>query len=233
MVRNEMICAVPARSGSKRLPGKNLKPLAGRPMIAYSIDAAIETRLFDAVYVCTEDEAIADVARRHGAEVPALVPSDLCGDLDPSHAPCQWMAKHLARQGIDKTVLLCLQPTSPLRIADDIVNGVEAFVSREHDFLVSVTPVDPHYFHWAVVPSDDGHWEMYFGQEYLKERPLLPPAYRANGSIKIARLESLGRTGHFFGPNLGTVLTPEDRSIHVATQFDFDVCDFLLSRSGK
>ena len=228
----EVICGVPARSGSKRLPGKNLAPLAGRPMIAYSIEAAIETRLFDAVYVCTEDRTIADVAKHHGAEVPALVPPDLCGDLVPSHVPCRWMAEHLAEQGIDKTVLVCLQPTSPLRIANDIEAGVEAFVSGGYDFLVSVTPVDPHYFHWAVVPSEGGRWRMYFDQEYMKERPLLPPVYRPNGSIKIARLESLKRTGHFFGPNLGTVVTPENRSIHVATQFDLDVCESLLSRGG-
>ena len=72
---------------------------------------------------------------------------------------------------------------------------------------------------------------MYFGSKFLMERPLLPPVYRPNGSIKIGRLDRLKELGHFFGDKLGTIETPEERSVHVATRFDFDICESLLSRA--
>jgi len=229
----KMLCAIPARAGSKRLSGKNLLPLVGKPMIAYSIEVALVSGLFKDVYVCTEDPNVAEVARQYGAEVPTLVPPDLCGDLVPSHVPCQYMASLLTEQGQQRDILVCLQPTSPLRTIEDLKAGIERFLQGDLDFLVSVTPIDPHYFHWALVPQDDGYWRMYFRDEYVRERPLLPAIYRPNGSIKIAYLQRLKEVGHFFGDRLGVVETPEESSVHVATQFDFDLCEFLLTRRGK
>jgi CMP-N-acetylneuraminic acid synthetase len=224
-----MICAIPARGGSKRLPRKNVRDLAGKPMIAYSIEAALEARLFDQVYVCTEDAEIARIAGQFGAAVPELVPSELCGDLIASHIPCQYVASRLATNGqIDS--LLCLQPSSPLRSAQDIRDAVEKFSDGRFDFVVSVTPVDPHDFHWAVVPGQGMYWKMFFGTQYLKERPLLPPVYRPNGSIKVAKLSALAATGNFFGERLGVIETPVERSVHVALEFDLKLCETILKQ---
>lgn len=223
-----LFCCVPARLGSKRLPRKNLLPLAGRPLLAHTITTARESGLFDAVFVCTESAEIADAARARGATAPVLLPPELCGDLVASHVPCQNLAGSLGRAD---DVLVCLQPTSPLRSVDDIHAAVERFRRDDLDFLVSITPIDPHYFHWAVRSGADG-WGMYFGNQYLIERPLLPSVHRPNGAIKIARLGRLREVGHFFGPRLGVVEMPEERSVHVATQFDFDLCEFLLRRSA-
>lgn len=228
---DRMLCCIPARAGSKRLPGKNLLPLADKPMIAYSIQTAFASGLFEKVFVCTEDSTIAEVAHQYGASVPILVPPKLCGDSVPSHAPCQHIASFLEEQGVPKDVLVCLQPTSPLRSVEDLKGAVDYFLRGNFDFLVSVTPIDPHYFHWAVQSQDDGYWQMYFGDEYMRERSLLPPVYRPNGSIKIARLEKLREVGHFFGSHLGVMETPEERSVHVGTRFDFELCEFLLTRS--
>ena len=224
-----MICTIPARGGSKRLPRKNVRKLAGKPLIAYSIEAALETRLFDQVYVCTEDAEIARVATQFGASVPELVPEELCGDLVASHIPCQYVASRLSANGeIDS--LLCLQPSSPLRNAQDIRDAVEKFSEGPFDFVVSVTPVDPHDFHWAVVPGEGMYWRMFFGTQYLKERPLLPPVYRPNGSIKIAKLNALAATGNFFGERMGVIETPMERSVHVAIEFDLKLCETILKR---
>jgi CMP-N,N'-diacetyllegionaminic acid synthase len=228
----KLLCTIPARAGSKRLPGKNLLPLAGKPLIAYSIEAALASGLFSDVFVCTEDQAIADIAVRFGARVPVLVPAELCGDEVGSNVPCQYVADHLARLGQPRDILICLQPTSPLRSAEDILSGVNRFLRGDLDFLVSVTQIDPHYFHWAVAPGESGDWRMHFRDKYLVERQMLPPVYRPNGSIKIARLQPLRELGHFFGPRLGVIETPEERSVHVATQFEFDLCEFLL-RKGE
>lgn len=224
----ETLCAIPARGGSKRLPRKNLRLLAGRPLIAYTIEAARHTGLFSDVYVCTDDEEIAGVARSCGALVPFLSPPELCGDLMPSHAPCQNLAAHLAGQGRPADVLVCLQPSSPLRSAGDIAAAVTEFRRADCDFTVSITALDPHDFHWAVVPGGDGYWRMYFGSAYVKERPLLPMVYRPNGAVKIARLQVLAKVGNFFGERLTTVEMPPERSIHVATEFDLRLCQFLI-----
>jgi CMP-N,N'-diacetyllegionaminic acid synthase len=224
-----MLCAIPARGGSKRLPRKNLRILAGKPLIAHTIECAKQSGLFDEVYVCTEDEEIAEVARSYGASVPFLMPEELCGDLVASHIPCQHLAAELAAHGRAADTLVCLQPSSPLRSAEDITAAVEKFQHGDFDFLVSVTPVDPHDFHWAVVPNGSEHWHMYFGSQYMKERPLLPPVFRPNGSIKIARLPVLAQTGHFFGERMGVIETPPERSVHVATEFDLKLSEFILA----
>jgi CMP-N,N'-diacetyllegionaminic acid synthase len=228
-LRQKMICAIPARGGSKRLPRKNVRKLVGKPLIAYSIEVALETGLFDQVYVCTEDEEIAGIARECGASVPELVPEELCGDLVASHIPCQYIAARLpTHEQIDS--LLCLQPSSPLRSAQDIRDAVAKFSGDVFDFIVSVTPVDPHDFHWAVVPTEHTYWKMFFGTQYLKERPLLPPVYRPNGSIKIAKLSALAAAGNFFGERLGVIETPAERSVHVAVEFDLKLCETILSQ---
>lgn len=225
---DRMMCAIPARGGSKRLPRKNVRALAGKPLIAYSIEAALESGLFSEVYVCTEDAQIAEAAVRYGAVVPRLMPEELCGDLVASHVPCQFLAAEIGKAGQSFESLLCLQPSSPLRSAEDIRGAVSLYQQGNFDFVVSVTPVDPHYFHWAVIPSAEPYWKMFFGTEYMKERPLLPVVCRPNGSIKIARLSALGSLGNFFGERLGVFETPEARSVHVATEFDLSVCEAIL-----
>jgi len=228
-----MMCAIPARGGSKRLSRKNLRLLAGKPLIAYSIEAARQTGLFDKIYVCTEDAEIADVAQQFGAVVPFLMPDRLCDDLVASHIPCQHLASELVKEGHVFESLLCLQPSSPLRSPEDIAGGIQEFEEGRFDSLVSVTAVDPHFFHWAVVPRKDSYWGMYFGTEYLKERPLLPPVFRPNGSIKIAKLGSLAVLNHFFGQRMGAYETPEDRSVHVAREFDLQVCEAILHNTDS
>jgi len=217
-------CAIPARGGSQRLLRKNVLPLAGRPLISYSIAAARQSNCFEEVYVCTDDTEIARIARDEGAIVPELIPQELAGPLVASHRPCQWLHERLDSES---DVLVCLQPSSPLRSAGDIRSGMERFDRGDVDFVVSVTPIDPHYFHWAVVP-DGENWNMYFGDQFMIERPLLPPVFRPNGSIKIGRLKALQRSGHFFAPPFGVIETPEERSVHVATSMDLLLCESLL-----
>lgn len=224
-------CLVPARLGSQRIARKNLRPLAGRPMIAWTIQAAQDSGLFGAVHVCTEAEEVADVAASLGAE-PHLVPEDLCGDLVPSWKPCAYVAHQLQARGEPVDAIACLQPTSPLRSPQDIRDGVELLERSGADFVASVTPIDPHYFHWALEHGDDGSWAMTFGDRYLLERDLLPARYRPNGSIKLARLEALEATGSFFGPSLACTVTPPERSVHVGDELEFRLAELLLSERG-
>lgn len=197
-------------------------------MLAYSIEAARASGEFDEVYVCTESPEIAEVARHYGALVPFLMPEELAGDAVASHAPIQHLAAQLESEGRTVDTIVCLQPTSPLRSPEDIRAGLHRFDETGAPFVVSVTLIDPHYFHWAVRADEDGQWGFYFGQEFMRERIYLPHVFRPNGSIKIADYQSLRETGNFFGPGLQVVETPEERSVHVALEPDFRYAEALL-----
>ena len=222
------LCVVPARRGSKRLPLKNLLPLAGKPMVAYSVEAAVASGLFDRIFVSTEDEEIGSIAEKYGGEVHPRAP-ELTGDLISATDVCLDVYEARKAAGDIYDVIVCLQPSSPLRTAEDIRGAWKLFSTGDADFLVSVTPIDPHYFHWAV-QQESGRWEMVFGDKYMVDRAQLPPVYRPNGSIKIARVDALRERHNFFGPRLIVYETLEERSVHVATQYDFDVADHLLRR---
>jgi CMP-N-acetylneuraminic acid synthetase len=219
---------IPARGGSKRLPRKNLLPLDGRPMLAYTVAAARDSGIFDRVYVSTEDGEIAQAAAAAGA-TPHARPPALAQDLVSATDVCLELEQSLRVAGDIYDAVVCLQPTSPLRRAEDVRASWAQFVASRADYLVSVTPVDPHYFHWAVHETARG-WEMVFGDRYLQERPLLPPVFRPNGAIKIGRSEPLTATRNFFGKPLQVYEMPEERSVHVAERFDFELAEHLLQR---
>ncbi|MCB0397055.1 MAG: acylneuraminate cytidylyltransferase family protein [Flavobacteriales bacterium] len=228
MPSNEKILiAIPARGGSKRLLRKNVKDLNGKPMLAYTIEAALMSALTPHVYVCTEDDEIAEVAEKYGARVFRIAP-EMAEDDVSSTTPCLHLHTHLQEQGHDLEILFNLQPSSPLRNAEDITGAYDQFIRSGADFLVSTTEIDPHYFHWALKETD-GAYEMYFGNEFMKERIYLPTVYRPNGAIKLARTEALIKHGNYFGKPLTAFSMPESRSIHVATAFDFLCCKAMLS----
>lgn len=228
------LCVIPARRGSKRLPLKNILPLSGRPMLDFTVQAALESGIFDRVLVSTEDDEIASIAEQAGA-LAHRRPAALADDLVSATDVCIEAADALECKGSSYDAIVCLQPTSPLRTAHDVKGSWDHMVATGADYLVSVTPIDPHYFHWAVHQhAADGQagWEMYFGDRYLIERPLLPSVYRPNGAIKIGRTDRLRSTRNFFGKRLEVYSIPEERSVHVATQFDFDLAQYLFKRSA-
>lgn len=225
------LCVIPARRGSKRLRLKNLLPLNGKPMLAYTIAAALESGVFDQVFVSTEDEEIARAANAAGA-VPHPRPAELAGDLVSATDVCLEVEQSLRAKGDIYDAIVCLQPSSPLRNAEDVRASWERFVASGANYLVSVTSVDPHYFHWAVHETPRG-WEMYFGDKFMQERPLLPPVYRPNGAIKIGKVSALTASRNFFGKTLNVYEIPEDRSVHVSARFDFEIAEHLLRTRTK
>jgi CMP-N-acetylneuraminic acid synthetase len=225
------LCVIPARRGSKRLPLKNIRLLHGKPMLAYTVEAARGSGIFDEVFVSTEDREIAAIASSFGATVHAR-PEALAGDLVSATDVCLDVEASLRAAGNTHDAIVCLQPSSPLRSAADVRESWMRFAESQKDYLVSATPIDPHYFHWAVMNKPSG-WEMYFGDRFLLERPLLPPVFRPNGAIKIGRAGPLQGTRNFFGASLEVYLMPEERSLHVGEPVDFEFAEFLISRAAK
>lgn len=223
--------AIPARGGSKRLQRKNLYNIGGKPLIAYTIEAALKSKLSEDVFVCTEDDEIAEVGEKYGAKV-FMLPDEMVGDLISSTIPCLFLLENLVSHGKKIEYLFNLQPTSPLRQSEDIIKSLQIIKDSNADYLLSVTKIDPHYFHWALKPNNE-EWGMYFGKEYLIERPLLPDVYRPNGAIKLARAEKILKENSFFGKNLSVYEMPEEKSIHVASLFDIHCVEGILNSQNQ
>lgn len=219
------LCVIPARLGSKRLAQKNVLPLGGRPLLEWTVEAALGSGLFDRVWVSTEDDGIAAIAEAAGA-VAHRRPDELAGDLVSASSVCIELLEARAAAGDPHDAVVCLQPSSPLRTAADVRGAWERFSAEAADFLVSVTPIDPHYFHWAV-QRDSDWWRMWFREEFLLERPLLPPVFRPNGAVKIGLAGPLAQRGDFFGPKLAVWEMPDERSVHVAEAFDLRLAAML------
>jgi len=221
-----ILIAIPARGGSQRLPRKNILPLNGKPMIEYTIEAAQKANITNNIWVCTDDEEIAKISSNSGAKIYRIT-DDMARDDVSSTEPCLALHSHLKQEGEVIDYIFNLQPTSPLRTSEDINLSLETLKNTKADFLVSVTEIDPHYFHWAMIEREN-KWKMYFGTKYMKERIYLEKTYRPNGAIKLARINKLIENGNYFGDNLTIYSMPEERSIHVGNAFDFSCADGLL-----
>jgi len=228
---SNLLFAIPARGGSKRLPRKNIIKILSKPLIAYTIESSLKSNLCDEVYLCTEDNEIAEIAQRYGAKVFKLT-KELTADDVSSTTPIIELYKDLLSKGRSYDYIFNLQPTSPLRNTYDIDKSFEAFMRQSADTLVSVTQTDPHYFHWALIKRNNS-WKMYFDDLYMKERIYLPTIFRPNGAIKLAKTEILLKNKNFFGDNLGVYEMPEYRSIHIATEFDLLCAKSILVNNHK
>ena len=221
-----ILIAIPARGGSKRLPSKNILPLNGKPMIIYTIEAAQRANITKNIWVCTDNDEIAEISKENGANV-YRIPDDMAKDDVSSTVPCLALNSYLKEKNKIFQYIFNLQPTSPLRTSEDIISSMDIMGKDNADFLVSLTEIDPHYFHWGMKKKEDV-WTMYFEDKYMKERIYLEKIYRPNGAIKLARTDKLVEKGNFFGDNMTVHFMPDERSIHVGTDFDFKCADGLL-----
>jgi CMP-N,N'-diacetyllegionaminic acid synthase len=188
---------VTARGGSKGIPGKNLKPLAGKPLLLYTLDAAKVAGVFDRIVITTDDHAIAEYARAHGCEVPFLRPKELARDETP-HLP---VVQHAVRwlqeeQGYAPDAVMVLQPTSPLRRPEDIRESVRLLEASDADSVLGVSEVSAHAHPMRMLRiGADGTAVLFVNgrpvRERINRRQDLPPAWLMNGAIYICRTSVL------------------------------------------
>jgi CMP-N-acetylneuraminic acid synthetase len=220
------LAVIPARGGSKAIPRKNLRPLAGKPLLAWSIAAARAARLVDRVLVSTDDPEIAEAARAAGAEVPFLRPAELSGDAVHSvHAvlhALDWLQEH---EGAVPDRVVMLLPTSPLRAAVDLDRAVALLQDLGAPSVVSISAAGPHgSLRWLrdgrLVPLD-------MDAERNFQRQEVEPLYAVNGSIYVAATSALRRHGSFhIDGTLGSVM-PRRRSIDINSLEDFAMAEAL------
>lgn len=228
-----VLITIPARSGSKRLPHKNTISLSGKPLFYYTVKAALDAGITKNVYVLSDSKKTLSLAKRYGAKT-FLLPPALAGDTTGVVNASLYLIEELEKDGQYFHDLICLQPTSPLRDAEDVKKSYLQFKKEGVDTLVSASEVDPHYFHWAVESSPNEKFaRLFFGEKFLKPRQELTSMYFPNGAVKIARINCLRERGHFFSEKLSLYFMPQERSIHIATQVDFDLCSLLMKRQKK
>ena len=220
---------IPARGGSKGLPGKNLRELGGKPLIAWTIEASRNSRYIDETLVSTDCPEIAAVARNYQAETPFLRPAELATDaasgIDAVRHALDWRQQH----GYMDDIVAILQPTSPLRSCEDIDLAIELFFARQGKAVISVCEVDHHPW-WSNILPEDGNMKEFLRPEAENHnRQELPPYYRLNGAIYLASIPFLQKTGSLYGPKTFAYKMPNERSVDIDNLVDFKLAEILVN----
>ncbi|MCG2775786.1 MAG: acylneuraminate cytidylyltransferase family protein [Desulfobacterales bacterium] len=230
MINGKSVLAIiPARGGSKGLPGKNVRELCGKPLIAWSIEQALGCGIIDRVVVSTDDDQIADVAKTYGAEVPFIRPVELASDMasiiDVIFHTIDWFEKY---EDYQPAYILLLQPTSPLRISEDIDNAIELLFARKAQTIVSVCETEHHPYGANMLPADGNMRDFLRPEVINKNRQELPTFYRINGAIYLAYRDYLKTRKTFFGNDTYAYVMPRERSIDIDSKVDFEFAEYLL-----
>lgn len=226
----EILAVIPARGGSKGVPRKNIKPLAGKPLIYYSIEQAKRSKYISRIVVSTEDNEISEMAKEYGVEVIKR-PLELAKDDSPTIDVILHVLDFLRnKEDYVPDVIVLLQPTSPLRTSEDIDHAIELFLSCQDCLsLVSVTEFDNSPF-WAM-KIENSYLSPMFDIKYFKmRRQELPKAYKPNGAIFITTPTVLYRYRTFYTEKTIAYVMPPERSVDIDTEFDFLLAEFLISK---
>ena len=231
LVVKQILAVILARGGSKELPGKNIAAIAGKPLIAWTIEAALGSESVTRTIVSTDDVDIAETAKLYGAEVPFLRPSELAEDGTPGSLPVLQAVSGLdEREAYRPDLVVTLQPTSPLRGADDIDAAVALLIERSADAVVSVTAVQQHPL-WMKTIDAQGWVHDFVGQaKSVGARQELPPIFAPNGAIYIAPRNVLLSRGGWDTQRTAAYIMPFERSIDINTAQDFAIAELFLRK---
>ena len=224
----KVLGVIPARGGSKGVPKKNVKLLGGKPLIAYSIEAARAAKRLTRVIVSTDDEEIAEVSRRWGADAPFLRPAELATDAAKAVPVIQHALEEMERRDdLVYDAVLMLQPTTPFRTGADIDRAIEILEKTGADSVISVVDVEGHHPARMKYLEDGRLIDPDFCEAYENQpRQELRPMYLRNGMIYLTRREVM-RSGSFKGSDCRALIVETHRSVNIDTPLDFELAEFL------
>lgn len=215
-VHGRVICIIPARGGSKGIPHKNARLLAGKPLIAYTIQAARSAKYIDDIYVSTDDETIARISREYGAKVIDR-PAEISGDEATSEAALIHAIGHIEQAGVIIDIVAFLQCTSPLRTSEDIDQALSEMRGDGADSLLSVTR--SHKFIWEL--KDGVATSLNYDYKNRPRRQDMPPQYAENGSIYLFKPWVLREMHNRLGGRVAIFVMRDDQELDIDTEEDW------------
>lgn len=224
------IAIIPARSGSKGLPDKNIKLLDGKPLLAYSVEAALKSGAFDVVHVSTDSEKYADIARKYGADVPFLRSAEASSDIASSWEAVREVIKNYAILGKNFDTFMLLQPTSPLRTAKDIVEAFECMTKKRANSIVSVCETEHSPLQCNILPADDSLGGFFRDEIKNLPRQMLKTFYRLNGAIYLAKTEFFLTVEDIYSESCYAYIMDKRRSIDIDEELDFDIAEAIIAK---
>lgn len=222
------IAIIPARGGSKRIPRKNIKAFHGKPMIAYSIEAAQKSGCFDRIIVSTDDQEIADTALKYGAEVPFLRPADIADDYATTMDVMDHAIQYLAKENISPEFVCCIYATAPFILADDLRKGLGILNEPNVEYAFSATSF-PFPIQRAIKLTEQGDVEM-FSEQYADTRSQdLVEAYHDAGQFYWGKTSAFLARKAIFAEHSKVVLLPRKRVQDIDTVEDWELAEALFA----
>lgn len=221
------IAIIPARSGSKGLPDKNIKELCGKPMLAYSIEAAKKSGKIDVVHVSTDSEHYAKIAREYGADVPFLRREELSGDTATTWDAVRFVLEEYKKTGQQFDIVTLLQPTSPLRTEKDIMEAFDLYCSKSATAVVGVCEME-HSPLWSNTLNESMCMKGFLSKTRNVQRQQLEAYYRINGAMYMIDTEIITNNLEIYGEKSYAYIMPKERSIDVDDRMDFKIAEMYM-----
>lgn len=222
------IAVVPARSGSKGLKDKNIKELCGKPLLTYTVEAALQAGVFDKVHVSTDSELYAEIARNCGADVPFLRSEQMASDTASTWDAMRFVLEEYKKRGEEFDTITVLQPTSPLRTGDDIAQAYAFFTQKKANMISGVCEMD-HSPLWSNVLPTDLSMENFEDEKLaFLPRQELPVYYRENGAIYMLKTSHLFSQKNIYKDKCYAYIMDRSHSVDIDTELDFLIAETIM-----
>lgn len=217
---------IPARGGSKGVPGKNIRELNGKPLIAWTIEEAKKSKFADRIILSSDDAEIIQVAKEYDCEVPFIRPKELARDETPGIST----VLHAIEQCTGYAYVVLLQPTSPLRTVEDIDGCIQFFLDSKAEACVTVKEVEESPY-WMYSKNEEGHLINLIQQDSLiTRRQDLPKVYSLNGAVYVASIDFLSKNKSFLTKETIGYVMPIERSFDIDTEIELMICEDMLKK---
>ena len=225
-----ILAIIPARGGSKGVPRKNIKLLAGKPLLEYTSAVTLKSSLLSKVVISTDDDEIISVAKKLGLEIPFKRPKDLATDSSSSLSVILHALEYFESKNIYFDAVCLLQVTSPFRTVEFLDKAIQEFIKSDADSLISVQEV-PHEYnpHWSFELDENKNLKIATGEtEIISRRQDLPKAYHRDGSIYITKSSILKEQNSLFGKKIAHIVSPKEFYVNIDTMDDWKKAEELV-----
>ena len=230
----KVLAIIPARGGSKGLPGKNIKPLLGKPLIGWTIEQAKASKYITEIFVSTDSREIADVAETFGVSVSELRPAEFASDTATSASFLIYTIEKLCKEGKFFDYIILLEPTSPLRIIEDIDNSIEKLHNTpEAESIVGVCKVEGSHPLFMVKQTDAGFLQSYLNENSVARRQDIEDLYYFEGTVYVSKTESFLKRKSFYHEKTLPYIIPKSRAFEVDDSEDWLIIESILEHKNK